>query len=235
MIYKPTFTFFRYNEIGEPLFFIDIYTEKDIQPFSNNLTEGHPIYQLSFIHQKYDDYVSEAMNYIWQKFWFEEEFKKLTFSMLMNNALDRILIDIPMSRLEKIPSYYFDNSKKILKIDAFRADKNIVEEVITGYYDKQIPLQSMNDFLRIMNYYLSDYGLDKFQQLFEISFTEISEDDLLKIAQNSDSMNVILDNSTCSNKHFKIELKELSIYLSMDDKEAITYHFINYWNDLDKQ
>ena len=48
-------------------------------------------------------------------------------------------------------------------------------------------------------------------------------------------MNLILDNSTCSNKHFKIELKELSIYLSMDDKEAITYHFINYWNDLDKQ
>lgn len=233
MIYKPTFTFFRYNEIGEPLFFIDIYTEKDIQPFSNNLTEGHPIYQLSFIHHKYDDYVSEAMNYIWQKFWFEEEFKKLTFSMLMNDALDRILIDIPMSSLEKIPSYYFDNSKKILKIDAFRADKNIVEEVITGYYDKQIPLQSIYDFLRIMNYYLADYGLDKFQQLFEISFTEISEDDLLKIARNSDSMNVILDNSTCSNKHFKIVLKELSIYLTLDENNLIVFYHIIYLKMLD--
>lgn len=153
--------------------------------------------------------------------------------MLMNNALDRILIDIPMSSLEKIPSYYFDNSKKILKIDAFRADKNIVEEVITGYYDKQIPLQSMNDFLRIMNYYLADYGLDKFQKLFEISFTEISEDDLLKIARNSDSMNVILDNSTCSNKHFKIELEEMTIYLTLDENNLIVFHHINYLKKLD--
>lgn len=233
MIYKPSYTFFRYNEIGQPLFFIDIYTENDIQPFSNYLTEGHPIYQLSFIHHKYDEYFSEAMNYMWQKFWHEEELDKATFFMLMNNELDRILNDLPISSLEHIPSYYFENSKNILRIDEFRTDKNIVEQVIAGYFDKQIPLQSMNDFLRIINYYLVDYGLDKFQQLFEISFTEISANDLLKITQNSNSMDVLLDNFTCKNKYFKIDLEELSIYLSLDDKESITYHFINYLNDLD--
>jgi hypothetical protein len=233
LIYKPSYTFFRYNEIGEPLFFIDIYTEKDIQPFSNKLTEGHPIYQLSFIHCKYDEYISEAMNYMWQKFWHEEELDNSTFFMLMNNALDRILNDLPISSLEHIPSYYFGYSKNSLKIDEFRADKNIVEEVITGYYDKQIPLRSMNDFLRIMNYYLADYGLVKFQQLFEITFTQISEDDLLKITKNSNSMDVLLDSFKCNHKYFKIELEELSIYLSLDAKEAITFHYINYLNDLD--
>ncbi len=233
MKYKPTFTFFRYNEIGEPLFFIDVYTENDIQPFSNNLTEGHPIYQLSFIHCKYDEYFSEAMNYMWQKFWYEDELDNSTFFMLMNNALDRILCHFPISRLEHIPSYYFENSKNILRIDEFRTDKNIVEQVIAGYFDKQIPLQSMNDFLRIINYYLVDYGLDKFQQLFEITFSEISEDDLLKITQNSNSMDVLLDNLNYNYKYFKIELEEISIYLSLDAKEAITFHVINYLNDLD--
>ena len=227
MIYKPSHTFFRYNEKGEPLFFIDVYTENDIQPFSNNLTEGHPIYQLSFIHCKYDEYISEAMNYMWQKFWHEDELDNSTFFMLMNNALDRILYDFPISRLEHIPSYYFENSKNILRIDEFRTDKNIVEQVIASYFDKQITLQSINDFLRIINYYLVDYGLDKFRQLFEITFTEISDADLLKITQNSNSIDVLLDNLKCNYNYFKIELEELSIYLSLDDKEVITFHYIS--------
>jgi hypothetical protein len=91
----------------------------------------------------------------------------------------------------------------------------------------------MNDFLRIMNYYLADYGLVKFQQLFENTFTQISEDDLLKITKNSNSMDVLLDSFKCNHKYFKIELEELSIYLSLDAKEAITFHYINYLNDLD--
>lgn len=212
---QATFTYYRYNEIGDLLFFVDYYDENTKPPFEHYF-EGHPTYFISFIALKYYHYFDEVIEYLVTRTSNELEIDKQTLDVLMNFALDRILQTFKPIDLESIPSYYLSKD-----LSVFRRDKVELDEMCLILSSDPLQFNRWNNLIRIaMNYYNS-YGVDKFNAAFPMKIRQIEKSVFIKLANEMNENDGLLDAIKLNACYWHFSNDTIDFYYALSQKGTI--------------
>jgi len=215
---EPTFTYHRYNELGELLFFVDFYDDKTTPPF-DHFFEGHPTYFISFYGLAYYNFFDEVIEYFVDKFSFELALDKQTLDLLMNNALDRILHTIKPSDLETVPAFY--RSKDL---SLFRKDKVELDVLRLLLSSDTYLFNDWDKVIRIsMNYYNS-YGEEKFNRIFPFTIKSLEHQQFVAavshVVFNEELLNSLNDNASC----WIMKMEEATVFFILnEDLKLVAY------------
>ena len=219
---QPTYTYHRYNEIGELLFFVDFYNENTNPPFDHYF-EGHPTYFISFIALEYYHYFDEVIEYLVSRTSNELEIDKQTLDVLMNFALDRILQTFKPKDLESIPSYYLTKDLAV-----FRKDK--VELDMLGLLLSSDPLlfNRWDDLIRIaMNYYNS-YGVAKFNAVFPKKIRQIEISTYIRLADKTGENDGLLDAIKLNASFWQYSDDTIDFYYALSQSQQLITSILEF-------
>lgn len=219
---KPTFTYHRYNEIGELLFFVDFYDENTNPPFDHYF-EGHPTYFISFIALEYYHYFDEVIEYFVETCTNDFFLDKETVDVLMHSALDRISLTINPVDLESIPSYYLTKDLAV-----FRKDK--VELDMLGLLLSSDPLlfNRWDDLIRIaMNYYNS-YGVAKFNAVFPKKIRQIDISTYIQLADKMGENDGLLDAIKLNASFWQYSDDTIDFYYALSQSQQLITSILEF-------
>jgi hypothetical protein len=224
---KPTYTYHRYNEIGELLFFVDYYDDKTSPPFEH-LFEGHPAYFISFISPDYYNYFDEMIEYFLQKHCHEEELDVQTFGMIINAAFDKLQNSISPELIEVIPKGYLKGDLII-----FRRDKAKIDVYMMELSDEPMLFSDWSELVRItLNYYKS-YGEKKFNRVFPLAIRRVENQQFIAAVRNLNFNDELLDSLNSNVFYWELKLEKVNVYFIINETGELiaqTSHFNNLIN-----
>lgn len=219
---QPTFTYHRYNEIGELLFFVDFYDENTSPPFDHYF-KGHPTFFISFIDSKYYHYFDEVIEYLVAITSNELEINKQTLDVLMNFALDRILQTFKPIDLESIPSYYLSKD-----LSVFRRDKVELDEMCLLLSSDPLLFNRWDDLIRIaMNYYNS-YGVAKFNAIFPKKIRQIDISTYIQLADKMGENDGLLDAIKLNASFWQYSDDTIDFYYALSQSQQLITSILEF-------
>ena len=219
---QPTYTYHRYNEIGDLLFFVDYYDENTNPPFDHYF-EGHPTYFISFIALEYYHYFDEVIEYLVARTSNELEIDKQTLDVLMNFALDRILQTFKPIDLESIPSYYIFKD-----LSVFRRDKVELDEMCLILSSDPLLFNRWDDLIRIaMNYYNS-YGVAKFNAVFPKKIRQIDISTYIQLADKMGENDGFLDAIKLNASFWQYSDDTIDFYYALSQSQQLISSILEF-------
>ena len=219
---QSTYTYHRYNEIGDLLFFVDYYDE-NTKPLFEHYFEGHPTYFISFIASKYYHYFDEVIEYLVARTSNELEIDKQTLDVLMNFALDRILQTFKPIDLESIPSYYIFKD-----LSVFRRDKVELDEMCLILSSDPLLFNRWDDLIRIaMNYYHS-YGVAKFNAVFPKKIRQIDISTYIQLADKMRENDGLLDAIKLNASFWQYSDDTIDFYYALSQSQQLISSILEF-------
>ena len=219
---QSTYTYHRYNEIGDLLFFVDYYDE-NTKPLFEHYFEGHPTYFISFIASKYYHYFDEVIEYLVARTSNELEIDKQTLDVLMNFALDRILQTFKPIDLESIPSYYIFKD-----LSVFRRDKVELDEMCLILSSDPLLFNRWDDLIRIaMNYYNS-YGVAKFNAVFPKKIRQIDISTYIQLADKMRENDGLLDAIKLNASFWQYSDDTIDFYYALSQSQQLISSILEF-------